>query len=154
MTRSSDQKKNLRGLFYAAQLGSKAAAQKVKATLEALRVGRPRRKPAAPRKAAPIIRKVTPAARPAAAVSKDHQRDNGSTLIAARAYADRVRLHARILASAPNRNATPAEITFCKLARTLPARRPNDSAPLREWRAYAAAVESLKAAITKTKVTF
>jgi hypothetical protein len=153
MTRSSDQKKNLRGLFYAATLGSKAAAEKVKQAIEALRVGRPRRKPAAPRKAAPIIRKVTPAARPAAAV-KAPQGDNGSSLMAARAYADRVRLHARILASAPNRNATPAEITFCKLARTLPARRPNDSTPLREWRAYAAAVESLKAAINKTKVTF
>jgi len=152
MTRSSEQKKSLRGLYYAATLGSKAAAQKVKETLEALRVG-PRRKPAAPRKAAPIIRKATPAARPTA-VSKAHQGDNGSTLMTARGYADRVRLHARIIASAPNRNATPAEITFCKLARTLPARRPNDSTPLREWRAYAAAVESLKAAITKTKVTF
>jgi hypothetical protein len=152
MTRSSDQKKNLRGLFYAATLGSKAAAEKVRQTIEALRVGRPR-KAAAPRKAAPIVRKAAPAARPTA-VSKAHQGDNGSALMAARAYADRVRLHARILASAPNRNATPAEVTFCKLAAQLPRRRPNESSPLREWRAYAAAVESLKAAIIKTKVTF
>ena len=153
MTRSSDQKKNLRGLFYAATLGSKAAAEKVKQAIESLRVGRPRRKPAAPRKAAPIVRKVTPAARPAAAV-KAPQGDNGSSLMAARAYADRVRLHARTIASAQNRNATSAEITFCKLAAQLPRRRPTEASTLREWRAYAGAVESLKPALIKTKVTF
>lgn len=154
MTRSSEQKKTLRGLFYAATLGSKAAAEKVKQAIESLRVGRPRRKPAAPRKAAPIIRKATPAARPAAAVSKAHQGDDGSNLMAARAYADRVRLHARIIASAQNRNATSAEVTFCKLAAQLPRRRPTEASTLREWRAYAAAVEALKPAINKTKVTF
>ncbi len=153
MTRSSDQKKSLRGLFYAATLGSKAAAQKVKETLEALRVG-PRRKPAAPRKAAPIIRKATPAARPAATVSKAHQGDDGRSLMAARRFADNVRLKARILAHAQNGNARPSEITFCKLAAKLPRRRPTEANTLREWRAYAATVESLKAAITKTKVTF
>ena len=153
MTRSSDQKKTLRGLFYAATLGSKAAAEKVKQAIEALRVGRPRRKPAAPRKAAPIIRKVTPAARPAAAV-KAPKGDNGSSLIAARAYADSVRLKARILAHAQNGNATPSEIAFCKLAARLPRRRPTEASTLREWRAYAAAVESLKPALIKTKVTF
>ena len=153
MTRSSEQKKSLRGLFYAATLGSKAAAEKVKQAIESLRVGRPRRKPAAPRKAAPIIRKATPAARPAAA-SKAHQGDDGSNLMAARAYADRVRLKARILAHAQNGNATPSEIAFCKLAARLPRRRPTEANTLREWRAYAAAVESLKAAINKTKVRF
>ena len=148
MTRSSEQKKSLRGLFYAATLGSKAAAEKVKQAIESLRVGRPRRKPAAPRKAAPIIRKATPAA------SKAHQGDDGSNLMAARAYADRVRLKARILAHAQNGNATPSEIAFCKLAAKLPRRRPTEANTLREWRAYAAAVESLKAAINKTKVRF
>ena len=148
MTRSSEQKKSLRGLFYAATLGSKAAAEKVKQAIESLRVGRPRRKPAAPRKAAPIIRKATPAA------SKAHQGDDGSNLMAARAYADRVRLKARILAHAQNGNATPSEIAFCKLAARLPRHRPTEANTLREWRAYAAAVESLKAAINKTKVRF
>ena len=148
MTRSSEQKKSLRGLFYAATLGSKAAAEKVKQAIESLRVGRPRRKPAAPRKAAPIIRKATPAA------SKAHQGDDGSNLMAARAYADRVRLKARILAHAQNGNAKPSEIAFCKLAAKLPRRRPTEANTLREWRAYAAAVESLKAAINKTKVRF
>lgn len=154
MTRSSEQKKTLRGLFYAATLGSKAAAEKVKQAIESLRVGRPRRKPAAPRKAAPIIRKATPAARPAAAASKAHQGDDGSNLMAARAYADRVRLKARILAHAQNGNATPSEIAFCKMAARLPRRRPTEANTLREWRAYAATVESLKAAINKTKVRF
>ena len=150
MTRSSEQKKSLRGLFYAATLGSKAAAEKVKQAIESLRVGRPRRKPAAPRKAAPIIRKAAPAA----AASKAHQGDDGSNLMAARAYADRVRLKARILAHAQNCNATPSEIAFCKLAAKLPRHRPTEANTLREWRAYAAAVESLKPAINKTKVTF
>ena len=150
MTRSSEQKKSLRGLFYAATLGSKAAAEKVKQAIESLRVGRPRRKPAAPRKAAPIIRKAAPAA----AASKAHQGDDGSNLMAARAYADRVRLKARILAHAQNGNATPSEIAFCKLAAKLPRHRPTEANTLREWRAYAAAVESLKAAINKTKVRF
>ena len=150
MTRSSEQKKSLRGLFYAATLGSKAAAEKVKQAIESLRVGRPRRKPAAPRKAAPIIRKAAPAA----AASKAHQGDDGSNLMAARAYADRVRLKARILAHAQNGNATPSEIAFCKLAAKLPRHRPTEANTLREWRAYAAAVESLKPAINKTKVTF
>jgi hypothetical protein len=149
MTRSSDQKKSLRGLFYAATLGSKAAAEKVRQTIEALRVGRPR-KAAAPRKAAPIVRKVATVA----TVSKAHQGDDGSSLMAARRYADNVRLKARILAHAQNGNATPSEVTFCKLAAKLPRRRPTEANTLREWRAYAAAVESLKAAITKTKVTF
>ena len=148
MTRSSEQKKSLRGLFYAATLGSKAAAEKVKQAIESLRVGRPRRKPAAPRKAAPIIRKATPAA------SKAHQGDDGSNLMAARAYADRVRLKARILAHAQNGNATPSEIAFCKLAARLPRHRPTEANTLREWRAYAAAVQTLKAAINKTKVRF
>ena len=148
MTRSSEQKKTLRGLFYAATLGSKAAAEKVKQAIESLRVGRPRRKPAAPRKAAPIIRKATPAA------SKAHQGDDGSNLMAARAYADRVRLKARILAHAQNGNATPSEIAFCKLAARLPRHRPTEANTLREWRAYAAAVQTLKAAINKTKVRF
>ena len=150
MTRSSEQKKTLRGLFYAATLGSKAAAEKVKQAIESLRVGRPRRKPAAPRKAAPIIRKAAPAA----AASKAHQGDDGSNLMAARRFADNVRLKARILAHAQNGNATPAEIAFCKLAAKLPRRRPTEANALREWRAYAAAVESLKAAINKTKVRF
>ena len=148
MTRSSEQKKSLRGLFSAATLGSKAAAEKVKQAIESLRVGRPRRKPAAPRKAAPIIRKATPAA------SKAHQGDDGSNLMAARAYADRVRLKARILAHAQNGNATPSEIAFCKLAARLPRHRPTEANTLREWRAYAAAVQTLKAAINKTKVRF
>ena len=148
MTRSSEQKKSLRTLFYAATLGSKAAAEKVKQAIESLRVGRPRRKPAAPRKAAPIIRKATPAA------SKAHQGDDGSNLMAARAYADRVRLKARILAHAQNGNATPSEIAFCKLAARLPRHRPTEANTLREWRAYAAAVQTLKAAINKTKVRF
>ena len=154
MTRSSDQKKSLRGLFYAAtKLGSKAAAEKVRQTIEALRVGRPR-KAAAPRKAAPVVRKASPAARPAAAVSKAHQGDDGSSLMAARRFADNVRLKARILAHAQNGNATPSEIAFCKLAAKLPRRRPTEANTLREWRAYAAGVESLKGAINKTKVTF
>ena len=109
---------------------------------------------AAPRKAAPTVRKATPAARPAAAATKAHQGDDGSSLMAARRFADNVRLKARILAHAQNGNASPSEIAFCKLAAKLPRRRPTEANPLREWRAYAAAVESLRAAINKTKVTF
>ena len=154
MTRSTDQKKTLRGLFYAAQLGSKAAATKVKETLEALRVG-PRRKPAAPapRKAAPVIRKAAPAPKRAAAVRKEPQPVSGNDLLLARDYADRARTKARSLARAV-RNASPAEMSFCRLAAQLPGRRPTEASTLREWRAYAAAVESLKPAITKTGVRF
>lgn len=146
--RSHTAKSHLRGLYYAAQLGSKAAATKVKETLEALRVG-PRRKPAAkptPRKAAPVIRKATVAPKPAKA-------SNGNDLLLARDYADRARTKARSLARAV-RNASPAEMTFCRLAAQLPGRRPTDASTLREWRFYAAAVESLKPAITKTGVRF
>lgn len=148
MTRSSDQKKTLRGLYYAAKLGSNTAAQKVKETLEALRVG-PRRKPAAkptPRKAAPVIRKAAVAPKPAKA-------SNGNDLLLARDYADRARTKARSLARAV-RNASPAEMSFCRLAAQLPGRRPTEASTLREWRGYAAAVESLKPAITKTGVRF
>ena len=67
--------------------------------------------------------------------------------------ADRARARARAIARAV-RNASPAEMSFCRLAAQLPGRRPTEASTLREWRAYAAAVESLKPAITKTGVRF
>jgi len=144
MTRTTDQKKNLRGLYYAAQLGSQYAATKVKETLESLRVG-PRRKPAAkptPRKAAPVIRKAT-----AAPKAAPLERDNGDRLMAARSFAREARLAAR---DAVNRYRNkPAPVARLVAAVAALPDIPTANHTLREWRNFTAKVEVARPAIAK-----
>lgn len=144
MTRTSEQKKTLRGLYYAATLGSKAAAQKVKETINALRVG-PRPKPAAkptPRKAAPVIRKAT--ATPKAAPL---ERDNGDRLMAARNF---TREAHRIAEDAFNRyRNAPAPVARLVAAVAALPDIPTANHSLREWRVFTAKVEAARPTITK-----
>lgn len=140
MTRTSDQKKTLRGLYYAATLGSKYAAQKVKETITSLRVG-PRPKPT-PRKAAPVIRKAT--ATPKAAPL---ERDNGDRLVAARNF---TRDAHRIAEDAFNRyRNAPAPVARLVAAVAALPDIPTANHSLREWRVFTAKVEAARPTITK-----
>lgn len=134
MTRSTEQKKDLRALYYAAQLGSKPAAQKVKAAFSALRVSS-RRKPA-PRKAAAAHKPAPPL-----------ERDNGDRLMAARDFARQAH-HAAQDAFNRYRNA-PEPVARLVAAVSLLPMVPSANHSLRQWRDFTAKIEAARPRVEK-----
>ena len=128
----------------ATRLLSRFTTQQLEQISRTKRITKARPKPAPRRAPTAVPRKPI-------AVRKEPQPVTGNDLLQARDYADRARLKARSICRAV-RNASTAEVNFCKLLAKLPSRRPTESSTLREWRAYTAAVQALKPAILKTGV--
>ena len=147
---STEEKKKLSGLYFAAfRQGSKAAAAALKKGINAVRPAKPATaRPAPSARTSRIVPKIEQAAKVVfgAATAPDP--------IKARDYADRARTKARSIACASS-NATPGEMAFCRLVAQLSAlRRPNESATLREWQAYASSVNALRPELEATGINF